>query len=105
MLVLPHANFKPKWVTQWLKLIHGGENQDPDYGDFPIQIAENSRKCPNFDESYLGSRFELEGKWAHFGKRICRATTYVKMKENFVLTPRPPPLDFEPKKSQKIPKN
>ena len=52
MLVLPHANFKPKWVTQWLKLIHGGENQDPDFGDFPIQIAENSRKRPNFDESY-----------------------------------------------------
>ena len=62
MLVLFHANFWPKWVTQWLKLIHGGENQDPDFGDFPIQIAENSRKRPNFDESYLGNRLELEGK-------------------------------------------
>ena len=45
MLVLPHANFKPKWVTQCLKLIHVGENQDPDFGDFPIQqpkTAENA---------------------------------------------------------------
>ena len=92
MLVIPHANFWPKWVIQWLKLIHGNEIQDPDFGDFPIQIAKNSRKRPFFDESYLDNRLELGGKWAHFGKGICRATTCGEMKENLVLNPRPPPL-------------
>ena len=43
-----------------------------------------------FDGSHIGNRAELEGKWANFGKRISRAITYVKMKENSDLTPRPP---------------
>ena len=73
MQVLPHANFWPKFVTQWPKLIHGGENQDPDFGDIPIQIAKKSQKHPNFDKTYLVNRLELQRKWAHFGKGIPRA--------------------------------
>ena len=42
--------------------MNGVENQGPDFGDFPIQMAENSKKRPYFDRSYLGNRFELEGK-------------------------------------------
>ena len=40
----------------------GGENQDPDFDDFPIQMAENSQKRPYFDGSHLSNRAELEGK-------------------------------------------
>ena len=69
---------------------NGVENQGLDFGDFPIQIAENSQKRPYFEGSYLGNRVKLEGKWAHFGKRRSRATTYIEMEENFVLTPSPP---------------
>ena len=67
----------------------GVENQGPDFGDFPIQMAENSQKQPYFDGSYLGNRFDLEDKLAHFGKRICRATTYVEKKKikNFLGDP------------------
>ena len=54
------------------------ENQGPDFGNFPIQIAENRQKRPYFDGVRQG---------AHFGNRISRATTYVKMEGNFVLIP------------------
>ena len=37
------------------------------FPDFPIQIPENARVGANFVASYLGSRCELRGKWAHFG--------------------------------------
>ena len=36
--------------------MNGVENQGPDFGDFPIQMAENSQKRPYFDGSYLGNR-------------------------------------------------
>ena len=47
---------------QWLRKLNGVKNQGADFGDFPIQIAENSRKRPYFDGSYLSNRVELEGK-------------------------------------------
>ena len=51
-------------------------------------------KLPYFDGSYLGNRLELEGKWVHFGKRICRAITYVKAKKIKKFLGDPPPTPF-----------
>ena len=58
--------------------MNGAENEGPNFEDFSITMAENCQKIPNFDGSYLGNRLELEGKWAHFEKKICRAIAYVK---------------------------
>ena len=39
--------------------MNGAENQGPNFSNFPIQMAENCRKRPNFDGPYLGNRLEL----------------------------------------------
>ena len=61
-------------------------------GHFSIQIAENAWKWPIFDTPYLCNRLELGGKWAHFEKKMSRATTYAKTKKiwDFDLDPPPP---------------
>ena len=56
------------------------------------RIAENVRKCSNFDNSYLSKRLDIEIKWNHFGKQTCRATTYAKMNDKiFTSDPLPSP--------------
>ena len=43
-----------------------------------------------FGDSYLGNRWEMRGKGAHFRKAMSRATTYNKMGEKKILTLDPP---------------
>ena len=53
----------------WKKLI------TDHFGPFSIQIVENVWKRTIFDSPYLCNRLELRGKWAHFEKKMSRATT------------------------------
>ena len=66
------------------------QNLGPNFGYFPIQKAENARKRPIFDASYLGNQRKLREKWAHSETRISRATTYVQTKKIWDFDPDPP---------------
>ena len=98
---MPKNQISLAYVSSWPNLgsfgVSGGSNfwknakiYEQILANFPIQIDENRRKWPNFDGSYLSNRLELWGKWAHFGKRMSRGTTYVKIMENNFLTQGPP---------------
>ena len=56
--------FGIKWTIWWPKILKKWENWRPIFADFPIQIAENTEKRPNFDidDPYLSNRCELKGK-------------------------------------------
>ena len=56
------TNFGIKWTIWWPKILKKWRNWGPIFADFPIQIAENAEKRPNFDKSYLGNCCELRGK-------------------------------------------
>ena len=56
------TNFQGSLTSHWLKLLDASEFWDQFFGDFPIQMAENARKRPNFVASYLGNRWELRGQ-------------------------------------------
>ena len=57
--------------VQWRKQVNGGEYQNSELGDFPIQTAESSRKQqPIFVESYLG-KVSLFCKEEKLGYNTC----------------------------------
>ena len=63
----------------------GSSERGSIFGDFPTLKTENPQKRPNFVALYLGNRWELRGQWAHFEKKITRATTYGQTKKNKFL--------------------
>ena len=71
-------------------------------GHFSIQIAENAWKRPIFDTPYLCNRLELGGKWAHFEKKMSRATTYVKTKKIWDFDPDPGPVPLSEVKFSEV---